>query len=437
MGPMYEIINLVKTIGSAAKLGSAAIFSSKSRSISAKAMDGTCIFPLIVDCETIHLDDALIIARAWERTCASFVLTTLTMCPFLHVEKGNIPTAAEYVKQFHVNFSSQGGYGNSYVGANLENFDKQCEELGINYHVLESSAAIAAVHIFQGIKSYLAEQQLQLENFVVEDYLNPFTINELSIVTESRRGYRANRDGSRDLNNKGNPKIFNDRRTLDHRIDANFQKANDLVPTMLHMRIYPLIDGTNGGGEAFDFVIGVKCQLHPVTTNQMVTEIARGIKNNDTLFNFIKWTTGEMKFFRDFIFAVDQQKTDALQSVRGDNASLVVASKRRKNLANVWNRFADNPLTPILSILVSNEDMEILRNEFGYDVEKMPTLINTLMNNFYLLGFMKLNNASERVDILIDGQQNPQTYLLNTLAKENTTDDRKFKEIMKMVGRRL
>ena len=514
MGPMYELIDVAKSIGSSAKLGASAIFSPRTRSISSRAMDGTCVFPMIVDAETIDLDDALIVARAWERTCASFVLTTLTMSPFLRVEDGKIPSAAEYVKKFHVNFMSQAGYGNSYAGLNLESFDKECERLGINYQVLESTALVAAVKIYQGIQSTLAERQLAMENYVVEDYLDHSILNNLSIapmpMLEGKKhknkdrsnssgsgggrngnngGGNSNRNngrggggnsgnnnngggngGSGDNNNNGNGnngnnnrnnrnnnrennnqpptfhidnnndkqnKIFDDRRVFDHRIDMEFKKANDLVPTMLHMRIYPLTDENTSGGEAFDFVLGVKCQLHPITTTQMVTELARGIKNNDTLFNFIKWTTGETKFFRDFLFAVDQQKADAYQSVRGDNVALIVASKRRKNIAKVWNRFDDNPLTPILSILVSNEDMEILRDEFGYDTEKMPTLITTLMRNFYLLGFMKINNTSEQVDILIDGQQHPQTQLLSTLAKENTKDDKTFKEVMKIVGKRI
>ena len=534
MGPMYELIDVAKSIGSSAKLGASAIFSPRTRSISSRAMDGTCVFPMIVDAETIDLDDALIVARAWERTCASFVLTTLTMSPFLRVEDGEIPSAAEYVKKFHVNFTSQAGYGNSYAGLNLESFDKECERLGINYQVLESTALVAAVKIYQGIQSTLAEKQLAMENYVVEDYLDHSILNNLSIapmpMLEGKRhknrnnsnssggggnsgggngnngGGNSNRNNGRgrggggsgnnpnsgggrnnggnnvgssegnnnngggNNNNNGNGgnnnrnnrnnnngnnnqsltfnfkdkdnqgkmnKIFDDRRVFDHRIDMEFKKANDLVPTMLHMRIYPLTDENTSGGEAFDFVLGVKCQLHPVTTTQMVTELARGIKNNDTLFNFIKWTTGETKFFRDFLSAVDQQRADAYQSVRGDNVALIVASKRRKNIAKVWNRFDDNPLTPILSILVSNEDMEILRDEFGYDTEKMPTLINTLMRNFYLLGFMKINNTSEQVDILIDGQQHPQTQLLSTLAKENTKDDKTFKEVMKIVGKRV
>ena len=448
MGILEEMMDAAKSIGSVAKLGTAAIFSPRTRSISAKAMDGTCVFPMIVDAETIDLDDALIVARAWERTCASFVLTTLTMSPFLRVEDGKIPSAAEYVKKFHVNFMSQAGYGNSYAGLNLESFDKECERLGINYQVLESTALVAAVKIYQGIQSTLAERQLAMENYVVEDYLDHTILNNLSIapmpMLEGKNHKRNHNAYSGDNESKGqkdsldsNIRLFNDRRTFDHRIDAEYKKANDLVPTLLHMRIYPLTDKTTSGGEAFDFVLGIKCQLHPVTTQQMVTEIARGMKHNDTLFHFIKWTTGETKFFRDFLFAVDQQKADAYQSVRGDNVALIVASKRRKNIAKVWNRFDDNPLTPILSILVSNEDMDILRDEFGYDIEKMPTLIHTLMRNFYLLGFMQVNNTSERVDILIDGQQQPQTYLLSTLEKETTTDDKKFKEVMKLIGRRV
>ena len=164
MGILEEMMDAAKSIGSAAKLGTAAIFSPRTRSISARAMDGTCVFPMIVDAETIDLDDALIVARAWERTCASFVLTTLTMSPFLRVEDGEIPSAAEYVKKFHVNFTSQAGYGNSYAGLNLESFDKECERLGINYHVLESTALVAAVKIYQGIQSTLAEKQLAMEN---------------------------------------------------------------------------------------------------------------------------------------------------------------------------------------------------------------------------------------------------------------------------------
>ncbi|MCM1218699.1 MAG: DUF262 domain-containing protein [Lachnospiraceae bacterium] len=386
------------------------------------------------------------------------------MSPFLTVTDGEVPSAAEYVKKFHVNMSSDNMNGNSPVALNLESFDQSCARLGVSYEVLESSAAVMAVHVYQGIQSTLAERQIAMENFVVEEIVNPNVINDMSIVREASnrgdngtsrpnrpRGVRAhtfNHNASPTVNvpvtvNTGNnassrpARLMDDRRMLDHKVDSEFRKANDLVPTMLHIRIYPVTDDMKSGGEAIDFVLGIKCQLHPVTTDQMVTELARGIKNNDTLFNFIKWTTGETKFFKDFLFAVDQQKADAYQSVRGDNASIIVASKRRKNIAKVWNRFGVNPLTPILAILTAQEDLDILRDEFGYDTDRMPTLINTLMSNFYLLGFMKVNLASERVDILIDGQQRFQTYTLSTLAKENTTDDRKFKEMMKMVGRRM
>lgn len=454
MGPISDIIDAVKS-GVAAARNSGATFVKK-RSVAATAMDGTCVFPMVLDGELIPLDDALTIGRAWERTCASFVLTTLTMSPFLHVADGETPSAADFVHKFHVNMVEHSGSGNTSLSLNLEEmelFDKTCERLGINYSVLESSAAVAAVHIYQGIQSELARRQLSAENFVVEECLTTNILNDLSVVREAsntngkpKPNTSSGGGGKKDDENKdskpksggGGDKSKPQDRVGDNRfLNNKFDKANDLVPTLLHVKVFPTKDGASQGTESFDFVLGVKCQLHPVTTNQMVREIASGIKNNDTLFNFIKWTTGETKFFRDFLFAVDQQKADAIQSVQGDNAALIVASKRRRSISRVWNKISKNPLTPIMSILVSVEDMNILRDEYGYDVDKMPSLISTLMKNFYLLGFIKVNLASEQVDIMIDGQSKFQSYTLSTLMKENTTDDRKFKEMMKMVGRRM
>ena len=454
MGPISDIIDAIKSGVAAARTSTATFV--KKKSIAANAMDGTCVFPMVLDGELIPIDDALTIARAWERTCASFVLTTLTMSPFLHVADGDTPSAAEYVRKFHVNMPEHGGAGNTALSMNLEElelFDDACARLGISYSVLESSAAVAAVQIYQGVQSELIRRQLSAENFVVEEFLSPNVLNDLSVVQEAKDSGKGNgkgKDKDKGKNDKkdsdppkprssgGGREYKSQERVGDSRLINNkFDKANDLVPTLLHVKVFPTKDGASQGTESFDFVLGVKCQLHPVTTNQMVQEIAKGIRNNDTLFNFIKWTTGETKFFRDFLFAVDQQKADAVQSVQGDNAALIVASKRRRSIAKVWNKFSKNPLTPIMSILVSTEDMDILRDEYGYDIYAMPSLIPTLMKNFYLLGFIKLNLASEQVDIMIDGQNKFQYYTLSTLTKENTTDDRRFKEMMKMIGRRM
>lgn len=489
MGPISDVIDTIKSVCSSAKLGASTVFSSN-KSISAKAMDGTCVFPMVIDGELIPMEDAMTIARAWERTCASFVLTSFTMSPYLRHGDEDF-SAADYVKKFHVNMTNDPG--NSVMGLNLEAFDQRCADLGISYSMLEGSAAIAGYYIYQGIQSRLAEMELAEDNYVVESYLSPYSLNDVSrkpmMESKSRRrkdyddthidnitnyevhggqggqGGQGGRGGAgghggfayatatipneitvRQTGNEGSARPrFNrrldDRRQITHSIDAEFKKANDAVPTMLHIRVYPL-DSSSGGTpvseEAIDFVLGVKAQLHPVSTDVMVRELARGFGHNDTFFNFIKWTTGETRFVKDFLLNLDQQKEDAYQSVRGGNTGLLVASKRRKNIAKVWNRLSKNPLTPILTIVTTDDDFDLLREQYGYDIDRLPSLIPDIMNSFYLLGFFKVNMSSEKVDLWVDGQgKRPQTYTLSSLAKENTTDDRKFKEMMKMLGRRM
>ena len=57
------------------------------------------------------------------------------------------------------------------------------------------------------------------------------------------------------------------------------------------------------------------------------------------------------------------------------------------------------------------------------------------MENYSLLGFVIVNPASNRVDINLDGFTQAETLTLNTLQKEETREDKKFKEMMRAMGR--
>ena len=102
MGEFRDMLDAMSDLKSEVKKGFASIGGyGKRRSIAASATDGTCYFPVVVD-DSIPLEDALIVARALERKYATFVLTTLTMNPYMQIDDGNI-SAAEYVKKFHQN----------------------------------------------------------------------------------------------------------------------------------------------------------------------------------------------------------------------------------------------------------------------------------------------------------------------------------------------
>ena len=62
-------------------------------------------------------------------------------------------------------------------------------------------------------------------------------------------------------------------------------------------------------------------------------------------------------------------------------------------------------------------------------------LLDKIMSTYFLLGFVVVNPATNRVDFHIDGFDSAETVTLNTLQKEETRDDKKFKDMMRMMGR--
>ena len=461
MGEIKDLVDTLKDLkGGFAEFG---VFANR-RSIADSATDGIAEFPVVVD-STIPLDDAVTIARALERKFASFMLITLTMNPYLQTDGTTIPSAAEYVKKYHQNMRDiKPRIGLDLDTAlSLEGFDQIVDKYDLDYSAVAEGAVIMAHKIYENVDSRVANKQHCRYNFTIESVTNPMVLNKVGTkypVSEangnsgkssggssnsgnSRRGYshhpiNINTTVNPQIigQNKGSSKpVFADRRQLNHSVDAEFRKANDIVPTMLHLRVYPVDPKTNEQvKDAIDFVLGIKAILHPVDPMKLVDTLAAGIDGNNTFLDFIKWTTGETRFFKDFLFAIDKQKHDAV--AMGDEAKKwMIASKRRGNVSRALSRFSKNALYPIVSLVITTDSLEILKEKYGYDLDKMPALINSLFKTYFLLGFVKINTASQRVDIMIDNADNVETVTLSTLSKEGSLDDRKFKDMMRMIGR--
>ena len=393
------------------------------------------------------------------------MLITLTMNPYLQTDGTTIPSAAEYVKKYHQNMRDiKPRIGLDLDTAlSLEGFDQIVDKYDLDYSAVAEGAVIMAHKIYENVDSRVANKQHCRYNFTIESVTNPMVLNKVGTkypVSEangnsgkssggssnsgnSRRGYshhpiNINTTVNPQIigQNKGSSKpVFADRRQLNHSVDAEFRKANDIVPTMLHLRVYPVDPKTNEQvKDAIDFVLGIKAILHPVDPMKLVDTLAAGIDGNNTFLDFIKWTTGETRFFKDFLFAIDKQKHDAV--AMGDEAKKwMIASKRRGNVSRALSRFSKNALYPIVSLVITTDSLEILKEKYGYDLDKMPALINSLFKTYFLLGFVKINTASQRVDIMIDNADNVETVTLSTLSKEGSLDDRKFKDMMRMIGR--
>lgn len=473
MGEIRDIVDSLQELGKQASDVQKDLFTVR-RSISSKAMDGTCYFPVIVD-NSIALDDAMTIARALERKYASFMLTVLTMDPYFNTDGVDV-NATDYIAKFHKNMRV-----NQMLPRQRMKLGDMEELLKENYSFMEESVMDMAACVYQGIKSQLAERQVAKWNYTLEDVANPAILNDMGArrrnvmeeVQDNSPDGRIERARTKGIHISGDwvdnhtyvdaksthnhtisPTINNNvpitnniqmpkQKTVRtpmqrHIVDGEFKKANDLVPTMLHIRVYPKSDKEGVElPEPIDFVLGIKVTLHPVAPDVVAEQLAKGVNADDAFFNFIKWTTGETKFFKDFVFAVDRQKADAMD-MRSNAKGWFVASKRRKVYSNMMSKFTKKNIpTPIMSIIVTTDTLYQLKELYGYDVEKNPGLIKRFMDEYFLLGFVTVNPGTQRVDFQFDGNEQTETVTLNTLIREETRDDKKFKDMMKMIGRSM
>ena len=181
MGEFRDMLDMIKDLQGEIKQGVSSIGAVKRpRSISASATDGICYFPVVVD-DSIPLEDALIISRALERKYATFVLTTLTMNPYMQLENGEI-SAADYVKKFHQNMRVK---SSNKIGFNLTRLGDVNEAMAgydIDTSGLQMLAEATAWKIYQHVSSGSANSMNAKWNFTIEEMLTPSIANDFGKV---------------------------------------------------------------------------------------------------------------------------------------------------------------------------------------------------------------------------------------------------------------
>lgn len=457
---MGEIKDAIETIADLkAEFAEAGVYSTK-RSISASAMEGTANFPVLVE-DSISIDDGILISRAAEKKYASFLLTVLTMDPYLEVEKGQTPSASAYLKQFHQNMRVKDPVKG--VHLDLGQFLKESYEGNdMDYSLMESEAFKMAYTIYEGVtKSVPQDRNIEL-NYTVEEVTSQDSLNErfrTSMPTMEAKGVtsvKLDTQGgnvrfenpayvNQTLVNVNNPKdsgapmpktSVRDRGTQWKPLtDNDCKKANDLVPTLLHVRVYPIDKYTREELTPIDFIMGVKATLHPIPLSELSRMVVTGMRNEDMLFNFIRWTTGEIKFFKDFVFAIDSLKMDAKDTGR-DVTGWRPALKRRKNMSKAKLRFSKNSIMPNATMVVSQAGIDYIKDTYGYDLSD-ERIVKRMMDIYFLLGFVSVNTVNQRATFRFDGIDSTDAYTFDTLRRENQNDDKAFKNMMKMLGRSM
>ena len=215
--------------------------------------------------------------------------------------------------------------------------------------------------------------------------------------------------------------------------DNDVKKSNELVPTMLHVRVNTLdSEGANAG--VVDFNVGVKAIMHPVKSDEMVANVVAACKNNNAFFNFIRWTSGEIKFVKDFLLDIDNIKLDVYNRSKGASPWWL-ALKRRRGLSKMSGLLNGSKPIPNTTIVISAEEVELIKSTYGYDLYN-PFFVDKIMEQYFLLGFVIVDNSSQVAHFKFDNNYKSfETVSFSSLERENTNSERKFKDMLKVLSR--
>ena len=441
----------------------------------AKAAAGlTAVFPVIVT-EAVPLDQAVMVSKAIERKCVA-MLQMLFAANQITTATG----AFEYMKRFHTNLSSDLdlsgmdvddviGYTNK-IGTRLESVSKNRSliELAdmtvddivemsegipltettirreIDRIIYEATVDKTVLDVVNQCKDIMHEQFI--DEGINERSLNDFqfrtVMNEYSAFKSTNTKVTTTRtddtgietqtttsDDSQTNDIKNTYEILNK-----NVLKTDIAKANEATPSLMIVHFTSTID--NGDSIVNTCVIGVKARIQYVPSSEMISRII--LKNNDRkgLLNFIRATTGEIKFFKDFLFAVDRAKVDAVaKSGKGSSSKVWKLLELRANRAKLNKSTGRNnsDAAAITTIVVSRAEADIIKKQYRIDITKAGTLLS-IMKGYNLMCAVLVDEVSERVDFMYDdGSSNFETLSFMSLEREDSGGS--YKKVINLLAK--
>lgn len=206
------------------------------------------------------------------------------------------------------------------------------------------------------------------------------------------------------------------------------KKANEMVPSIMVVR-FRSGEHNEAVGEA---VIGVKVKLIYVNQADMIERIILKSGDQNSLFEFLKATTGEISMFKDFMFALDRAKLDIF-SRSAKSSPIWKLLERRANVSRTNSFFNNNngAGTAIATLLVSQDTMDILKKEYNFNPRNTSKLIN-IMTDYSAMGFIIANDVTEKVQMLFDDNDlSFETLSYSSLERE---DKNQYKKVINLLA---
>lgn len=355
------------------------------KSINSATKDLVLTFPVMFS-RNMELATAELIAKALEAKYANLVKMLLTAMAIT-----NATDAIDYVKNIHSNMQFNDGI-------DVDDY------LTINNKLAKESGAMTM--FTPGTKAVYENYKHSLKHSL------PLTN---TIITEAD----AKRNGNGGDNKPGSITLTQDK----------LDKANQQMPLMMKVNFISKATGRPITTSAY---LGIKCKLFDVAGLDIVQRIVSKNSSAISLFNFIRATSQEIGFWRDFVFALSKAKVDAISNARNGSSSKMWKALEQRATKSKLNQFfrQKNDATAITSLLVTTDEVEELKKNNDIDLSR-SNVARKIMSDYNLLCIGIVDETTESVALIFDtGDDEYELVRFKSLKKDKDMDAKQIVNLL-------
>ena len=240
-----------------------------------------------------------------------------------------------------------------------------------------------------------------------------------------RRGFESDKDLADYMKNMAE---FHNKTVL----NTEYKKANELQPTMM---VINFMRHSENGDHVNTAVIGIKAKIYPVSSADICNRISGKLDDKNVLTNFIRATTNEIAFFRDFLFAIDNAKLDAMSYGKNASSNKLWKVLERRSTKSKFRRSLKmyNDATAISTLVLSENDAEYLKKINNIDILDVRKA-RKILDSYNFMCIVILNQSTEVASILYDTGDD--TYeMIPFSGLEREASDNSYKKMVNLLSK--
>ena len=215
-------------------------------------------------------------------------------------------------------------------------------------------------------------------------------------------------------------------------LPSEIKKANELMPTLMVVTFNQKVKDIDTPVVSH-VVIGIKAKLYPIDSREIINKIQSKVADNNWLNKFIRATTNEISFVKDFMFAIDKAKLDAMSySSKSKTSKIWRILERRSKKSKIRQAMKmSNDASAVSTLLVSQDVVEYLKKNENINLEN-PKTAYAIMGSYNFMSIAICDESLETAKFIYDtGDDMYETISFSHLERE--ASDGAYKKVINLM----